>query len=155
MEGGGNCSLCGSPHTTKRTCPLNPKAKNKNKTKHFKAKKGVKFASTRKVKRYRPYTKAEKEALYITSKEEKEVKKRVYSERENCPKGSHYDKAACPYRSKRCFNPDKQTCESDVELSSPTVLRALSPESADDQYYWTSKRGRKRSVLNANEDWSL
>ena len=26
--GGGNCSLCGSPSTTKTTCPLNPKAKN-------------------------------------------------------------------------------------------------------------------------------
>ncbi len=32
--GGGNCSLCGSPGTTKSTCPLNPDAKNPNPDKH-------------------------------------------------------------------------------------------------------------------------
>lgn len=32
--GGGNCSLCGSPNTTKATCPLNPNAKNVNAIKH-------------------------------------------------------------------------------------------------------------------------
>lgn len=31
---GGNCSLCGSPGSTKITCPLNPNAKNPNPEKH-------------------------------------------------------------------------------------------------------------------------
>jgi hypothetical protein len=34
MIGGGNCSLCGSPNTTKATCPLNVDAKNPTKSKH-------------------------------------------------------------------------------------------------------------------------
>lgn len=42
QKGGGNCSLCGSPNTTKRTCPLNQAAKNKNISKHPNAKKGKK-----------------------------------------------------------------------------------------------------------------
>ena len=36
--GGGGCSLCGSPCTTKTTCPDNPKAKNPNPDKHPNAK---------------------------------------------------------------------------------------------------------------------
>jgi len=32
--GGGNCSLCGSPGTTKSTCPRNPDATNPNPAKH-------------------------------------------------------------------------------------------------------------------------
>ena len=32
--GAGNCSLCGSPGTTKATCPLNPNAANPNPAKH-------------------------------------------------------------------------------------------------------------------------
>jgi hypothetical protein len=32
--GGGNCSLCGSPGTTKSTCPRNPEATNPNPAKH-------------------------------------------------------------------------------------------------------------------------
>jgi hypothetical protein len=34
MIGGGNCSLCGSPNSTKATRPLNVDAKNPTKTKH-------------------------------------------------------------------------------------------------------------------------
>ena len=34
QAGGGNCSLCGSPNTTKTNCPLNPMAKNPNPEKH-------------------------------------------------------------------------------------------------------------------------
>ena len=37
--GAGKCSLCGSPGTSKATCPLNPKAKNPNPKKHPLAKK--------------------------------------------------------------------------------------------------------------------
>ena len=155
MEGGGNCSLCGSPHTTKRTCPLNPLAKNKNKVKHFKAKKTVKFSSTKKIRLYKPFTKTEKKKLFLTAKQEKTIKKRGYRKREICPKNSYYDKAACPYRMKRCFNPDKQTCESDVEMSSPTVLRALSPDSANEQDYRLSRKGRKSAVSRANMEWNL
>lgn len=44
--GGGNCSLCGSPNTTKATCPLNPNAKNVNAIKHPNA---VKSATSSKV----------------------------------------------------------------------------------------------------------
>ena len=34
QRGGGTCSLCGSPGTTKTTCPCNPEAKNPNPKKH-------------------------------------------------------------------------------------------------------------------------
>ena len=34
QSGGGKCSLCGSPGTTKTTCPLNPDATNPNPKKH-------------------------------------------------------------------------------------------------------------------------
>ncbi len=34
QTGGGSCTLCGSPGTTRATCPLNPKAKNPNPEKH-------------------------------------------------------------------------------------------------------------------------
>ena len=44
QHGGGNCSLCGSPGTTKTTCPLNPDAKNPNPAKHSNATKSNKSA---------------------------------------------------------------------------------------------------------------
>ena len=34
QQGGGRCSLCGSPSTTKVSCPLNASAKNKDNAKH-------------------------------------------------------------------------------------------------------------------------
>ena len=37
--GSGKCSICGSPGTSKLTCPLNPDAKNPNPSKHPLAKK--------------------------------------------------------------------------------------------------------------------
>ena len=37
--GSGKCSICGSPGTSKLTCPLNPNAKNPNPSKHPLAKK--------------------------------------------------------------------------------------------------------------------
>jgi hypothetical protein len=47
---GGNCSLCGSKGTTKRNCPLNPKAKKPNAKKHPKAKKAsLKKSSSKKA----------------------------------------------------------------------------------------------------------
>lgn len=34
LEGGGKCSICGSPGTTRASCPLNPDAKKPNKNRH-------------------------------------------------------------------------------------------------------------------------
>ena len=45
--GGGNCSLCNSPNTNKSTCPLNPGAKNPNKSKHPLAKKNSKMNNSK------------------------------------------------------------------------------------------------------------
>lgn len=42
---GGGCSVCGSPNTTKSTCPKNPLAKNPNPVVHFMAKTGAKSPS--------------------------------------------------------------------------------------------------------------
>lgn len=39
QSGSGKCSICGSPRTSKSTCPLNPNAKNPNPSKHPLAKK--------------------------------------------------------------------------------------------------------------------
>ena len=39
QSGSGKCSICGSPGTSKLTCPLNPNAKNPNPSKHPLAKK--------------------------------------------------------------------------------------------------------------------
>jgi hypothetical protein len=156
MEGGGNCSLCGSPHTTKRTCPLNPLAKNKNKVKHPKSKKNVSFSSANNTtKTYKPFTKTQKKKLFLTAKQEKTIKKRGYRKREMCPKNSFYDKAACPYKMKRCFNPKTATCGSDIEMKSPSVLQALSPDSANEQHYRLSSKGRRRAVSRANREWNL
>ena len=156
MKGGGNCSLCGSPHTTKRTCPLNRTAKNKNKAKHPKAKRNVTFSSAKKtVKTYTPYTKDEKKSLYLTSEEEKTLKKRGYREREDCPKGTVYDKVMCPYRMQRCFNSKERTCVADKEMNSPTSLPALSAEAANERDYALSSRGRRRLASKANEKWGI
>ena len=156
MEGGGNCSLCGSPHTTKRTCPLNRSAKNKNKAKHPKARRTVTFSSANKtVKTYKPYTKTEQKKLYLTAKQEKTLKKRGYRNRENCPRGTFYDKAICPYRMKRCFDRKTLTCVADKEMKSPTSLPALSPDSANERDYELSSRGRRRLASKANEKWGI
>ena len=40
QSGSGKCSICGSPGTSKSTCPLNPNAKNPNPSKHPLLKKG-------------------------------------------------------------------------------------------------------------------
>jgi len=156
MEGGGNCSLCGSPHTTKRTCPLNPLAKNKNKAKHTKARRNVSFSSANNtVKTYKPFTKTQKKKLFLTAKQQKTLKKRGYHKRENCPKNTVYDKAICPYRTKRCFDRKTLTCVSDKEMKSPSSLPALSPDSANEQAYKLSKKGRRRAVSRANREWDL
>ncbi len=156
MEGGGNCSLCGSPHTTKRTCPLNRSAKNKNKVKHPKARRNVSFSSANNtVKTYKPFTKTQKKKLFLTAKQEKTIKNRGYKNRENCPRGTFYDKAICPYRTKRCFNKKTLSCVSDKEMKSPSSLPALSPDSANDQAYRLSTKGRRRTASRANRTWGI
>jgi hypothetical protein len=157
MEGGGNCSLCGSPHTTKRTCPLNPLAKNKNKAKHPKSRKNVSFSTSNIVKEYKPFTKTEKKKLFLTAKQKKTIKQRESVKRKICPKNSHYDPAACPYKMKRCFNPEKARCFPDKNMSSlsPSNLPALSPDSANEQHYRLSTKGRSRAVSRANREWNL
>ena len=156
IYGGGNCSLCDSPHTTKLTCPLNKSAKHVNKAKHPKARRNVTFSSANKtVKTYKPFTKTEKKKLFLTGKQQKTLKKRGYKKRENCPKNTVYDKAICPYKMKRCFNAKNESCVSDNEIKSPSSLPALSPDSANDQAYKISKKGRRRAVARANKEWDL
>lgn len=162
MKGRKNCSLCGS----KRTRPLNRTAKNNNKAKHgikvgrgsphTKSRRNVTFSSANKtVKTYTPYTEDEKKDLYLTSEEEKTSKKRAYQEREDCPKGTVYDKIMCPYRMKRCFNSRERTCVSDKEMNSPTSLPALSAQAANERDYALSSRGRRRLASKANEKWGI
>ena len=156
MEGGGNCSLCGSPHTTKRTCPLNPQAKNKNNAKHTKARRNVSFSSANNTTTtYKPFTKTQKKKLFLTAKQQKTLKTRGYHKRKICPKNTVYDKAICPYSTKRCFDSKTLTCVSDKEMRSPSSLPALSPDSANEQAFKLSKMGRRRAVSRANREWDL
>jgi hypothetical protein len=156
FHGGGNCSLCGSPHTTKLNCPLNRSAKHKNKTKHPNARRNVVFSSANKtVKIYKRFTKTEKNKLFLTKNQQKTLKTRGYKKRKNCPKNTFYDKAICPYQMKRCFNPKHKSCVSDKEMKSPSSLPALSPDASNIQAYKISKKGRRQAALNANKEWGI
>lgn len=78
--GGGGCTMCGSPNTNRRTCPLNPEAQNKNALTHPLAHKSGKASKA--VKKAPAAPKATKKVVKKNPREHEVVFKIKY-ERSN------------------------------------------------------------------------